>query len=229
MPIVAVAALSASANGGFFLAWQLLGIAAFVQIALTSILYASASRDAESLTHWARVTLGLSLGTAVLTALGLWVLGPFVLGLFGRGYADTGAQALVALPLTLFGAAIKGHYVTIHRVRGTVVVAARLVSIGAVLEIAGGYVGGSLDGLRGLGFGVVVAMALEIIPMFPIIDRVILRPRHPLPAAPWRSRQEGAGVAPPSNAPRSGGEAPAESPDAGGTPRPSAGEPASTR
>ncbi|HYL41077.1 MAG TPA: hypothetical protein VET90_07195, partial [Candidatus Binatus sp.] len=177
MPIVAVAALSARENGGFYLAWQLVGIAAFVQVSLTWILYAAAARDRSSLARWGWLTLRLSVVTAVASAAALWILGPLVLELFGRGYSDTGRQALVALPFTVLLGVVKAHYITVHRVLGTLSVAARLVAVAAVMEIAGGYVGASIGGLQGLGTGLVVAMAVEILPMIPIVYRQIVRPQ----------------------------------------------------
>ncbi|MGZ8476381.1 MAG: hypothetical protein ACXWWQ_09225, partial [Candidatus Limnocylindria bacterium] len=80
-------------------------------------------------------------------------------------------------PLTLFPAVVKGHYITIHRIRGTVASAAGLVSIGAVLEMIGGWIGASIGGLVGLGIGVVVAMVLEVIPMMPLVIEAIIRPQ----------------------------------------------------
>jgi O-antigen/teichoic acid export membrane protein len=130
--------------------------------------------------------LWLSIAAGLASAIGLWILGPIVLELFGRGYSVAGSEALFALPLTLFGVAIKGHYVTIHRVRGTVSVATRVVAVAAVMEVVGGYIGGRIDGLRGLGIGVVVAIALESIPMLPILYREIIRPGF----ARWRAASD---------------------------------------
>jgi O-antigen/teichoic acid export membrane protein len=177
MPIVAVTALSASSNAGFFLAWQLVGIAAFVHVAFTWVVYAEASREPASLARWGWLTLRLSIVTAVASAVALWVLGPPVLALFGRGYSESGGEALFALPLTVIGGVFKGQYVTIQRVRGRLGSAARLLAGGAVIEIIGGFVGAELGGLRGLGIGVAIAMGLEIVPMLPTIVREIIEPQ----------------------------------------------------
>jgi O-antigen/teichoic acid export membrane protein len=190
MPIVAVTALSATSNAGFFLAWQLVGIAAFVQVAFTWILYAEASREPDSLARWGWLTLRLSSVTGVGSAVALWILGPVVLSLFGRGYSEAGTEALFALPLTVIGGVFKGQYITIQRVRGRLSSAARLVAVGAVIEILGGYLGAITGGLRGLGIGVALAMGLEVLPMLPIIFREIIRPQLQARRA---ERQEGRG------------------------------------
>ncbi len=176
MPLIAVTVLSARTNGGFYFAWLLVGLASFVVVALTWVLFAAASRDPASLAQWGWVTLRLSALAAFLSAIGLWVLGPFVLEIFGRGYADVARSALLVLPLTLFPTVIKGHYVTIHRARGTVLSAAVLIAAGAVLEMVGAYIGASLAGLSGLGLGLVAAMVCETLPMTPTVYRAIVRP-----------------------------------------------------
>jgi O-antigen/teichoic acid export membrane protein len=180
MPIVAVAALSAHSNAGFFVAWQLVAIAAYVQSAFAWILYATAAREPASLAHWGWVTLKLSIGTSVASAIALWVLGPVVLSIFGPGYAEAGGEALFALPLTIIFSVFKGQYVTIQRVRRAVASGARLVAVASALEILGGFVGASVGGLRGLGIGVAIAMGIGVVPMLPTIFREIIRPRmHP--------------------------------------------------
>jgi O-antigen/teichoic acid export membrane protein len=179
MPLVAVTVLSARTNGGFYFVWLLVGLASFIGTALTWMVYAAASRDPDSIAYWGGISLSLAAGAALVSAIGLWVLGPFVLRIFGAGYAEVAGGALVALPLTLFPLAIKAHYITINRVRGTVLAASVLVSLGAVLELVGAYVGASLGGLLGLGFGVLAATLLEAIPMLPTVFATIIRPNLP--------------------------------------------------
>lgn len=177
MPVIALAVLSARVNAGFYFAWLLVGFASFVGVSFIWVLYASAVREPGSMARWGWVSLRLSSLAAVVGVIGLWVFGPLVIEIFGHGYADVAQGALVVLPLTLFPAVVKGHYITIHRIRGTVAAAAWLVSIGAVLEMIGGWIGASVGGLLGLGVGVTVAMVLETIPMAPLVIEAIIRPQ----------------------------------------------------
>ena len=183
MPLIAVAVLSAEITAGFYFAWLLVGLASFVPVAFTWVLFAAASRDADSLPRWGWVTLRLSGAAALVSAVGLWVLGPWVLEVFGRGYAEVAREALLVLPLTLFPTVVKGHYVTIHRVRGTVLSAATLIATGAILEMVGAYVGASVAGLAGLGIGLALAMLIEVTPMVPTVYREIVRQNLPGRAA----------------------------------------------
>ena len=176
MPIVAVAALSAETNAGFFMAWQLVGVAAFIHVALATMLYAAASRDPASLPRWGWLTFRLSLAASLLSAAGLWIIGPMVLEIFGPRYAALGREALLALPLTLFVVAIKSHYVTVHRVRSTVSTAAVVVTAAAAVEVVGAYVGARNGGLLGLGVGLLAAMVIESVAMVPTVYGAIIRP-----------------------------------------------------
>jgi O-antigen/teichoic acid export membrane protein len=177
MPLIAVAALSARTNAGFYIAWLLVGLASFVPVALTWVLYAAASREPSSLGDSGWMTLRLSAVAAAASTIGLWALGPWTLEFFGRGYADVARSALLVLPLTLFPVIIKAHYITISRVRGTVVAAAGIVALGAGLEIVGAFIGANAGGLVGLGVGLLAAMVLESIVMLPTVYQVIIR-RH---------------------------------------------------
>jgi hypothetical protein len=178
MPLIAVAVLSAEVNAGFFFAWQLVGFASFINAALFWMLYASASRDPDSLPYWGWLTLRLSVLAAIASAITLWLVGPFVLGLLGPGYAEYGSEALIVLPLTLFPISIKGLFIAVHRVRNTVTAAAGPVAIGAALEIIGASAGVAWGGLIGLGVGLFIAMVVEIVPMFPTVFEAVIRPRE---------------------------------------------------
>jgi len=177
MPVIALTVLSARVNAGFYFAWLLVGFASFVLASFVWVLYASAVREPGSMARWGWVSLRLSGAAALVGAIGLMVFGPWVIEIFGRGYAEVARGAFVVLPLTLFPTVIKGHYVTINRVRGTVGAASWLVSGGAVLEMLGGWVGASAGGLIGLGIGVVTAMVLETILMLPLVIETIIRPQ----------------------------------------------------
>jgi O-antigen/teichoic acid export membrane protein len=176
MPLVTLTVLSAATNAHFYLAWTLVGLASFVPASLTWALYASSSRDVASLARNGRVTLGLSFVAAVLSAMALWLLGPLILAPLGASYAEAAAGALPVLAMTLIPVAIKGHYVTIHRVRGTLNSASLVAGGGGVLEVAGATVGASIGGLIGLCIGLLGAMVLEAAVMLPVVYLAIVSP-----------------------------------------------------
>jgi O-antigen/teichoic acid export membrane protein len=178
MPLITLTVLSAATNARFYLAWTLVGFASFVPVALTWALYAGSSRDLSSLAANGRITLALSLVAAVGSALVLWLLGPWILAPLGGSYAEAAAGPLPVLAMTLIPVAIKSHYVTIHRVEGTLTSASLVAGGGAVLEMAGGTVGAGFGGLIGLCIGLLAAMLLEAAIMLPTVYRAILSPRR---------------------------------------------------
>ncbi|HET7636224.1 MAG TPA: oligosaccharide flippase family protein, partial [Candidatus Limnocylindria bacterium] len=112
MPLITLTALSAATNARFYLAWMLIGLASFIPAALTWTLYAAASRDLSALVREGRVTLSISLASAVASAIVIIVLGRFALAILGPSYTSMADGTLQLLSLTLLPVAIKGHYVT---------------------------------------------------------------------------------------------------------------------
>jgi O-antigen/teichoic acid export membrane protein len=176
MPLVTLTVLSAATNAHFYLAWTLVGLASFVPAALTWALYASSSRDVSSLAPNGRITLGLSIAAAILSAIVLWLLGPLILAPLGASYAEAAAGPLPVLAMTVIPVAIKAHYVTIHRVRGTLNSASLVAGGGGLLEVVGATVGASIGGLIGLCIGLLGAMVLEAAVMLPTVYLAIVSP-----------------------------------------------------
>lgn len=176
MPLMTVVVLSAATNARFYIAWLLVGLASFVPSAFTWSLYAGSARDRSSLARNGRFTLGFSLIAAVLSALGLWVMGGPVLALLGSAYATVAAGPLRILSLILLPTVIKAHFVTIHRVRGSLNAASIVVGGAGALEIVTATVGARLGGLTGLSIGVLAAMTIEAIVMLPTVYEAILAP-----------------------------------------------------
>jgi O-antigen/teichoic acid export membrane protein len=174
MPLMTVAVLSSATNARFYIAWLLVGLASFVPVAFTWSLYAGSARDRASLAHVGRITLGLSLLAAFVSAAGLWLLGGPMLSLLGSTYANVATGPLQILSLTLFPSVIKAHFVTIHRVRGTLNAASIIVAGAGILEIVAATIGAFLGNLTGLSVGLLVAMSIEAVVMLPTVYDAIL-------------------------------------------------------
>ncbi len=176
MPLITLTVLSASTNARFYLAWTLVGLASFIPAALTTALYASSSRDLSSLARNGRITLGLSLAAAALSATVLWLAGPWILAPLGASYAAAAAGPLPLLAMTLVPVAVKGHYVTVHRVRGTLNAASLVVGLAGLLEVAGATIGAHYGDLVGLSAGLLAAMVIEATIMLPTVYHAIVSP-----------------------------------------------------
>lgn len=178
MPLITLTVLSAATNARFYLAWMLVGLASFVPNALCWALYASSSRDISSLARNGRITLGLSLVAAVLSALVLWLLGPWILAPLGASYAAAAVGPLPVLAMTLIPVAIKSHYVVIHRVRGTLNSASLVIAGASAAELAAATIGARSADLIGLSVWLLAAMLLEAAVMLPMVFRVIVSPHR---------------------------------------------------
>jgi O-antigen/teichoic acid export membrane protein len=191
MPLMTVAVLSAATNARFYVAWLLVGLASFVPVAFTWSLYAGSARDLTSLARVGKITLFLSLLAAFLSAIGLWVLGHPMLSVLGSSYATVATGPLQILSITLLPSVIKAHYVTIHRVRGTLTSASIIVAGAGALEIVGATIGARLGDLTGLSLGLLAAMSLEAIVMFPTVYEAILAPQPEVAAVRGEPSWEG--------------------------------------
>jgi hypothetical protein len=83
---------------------------------------------------------------------------------------------LPVLALTLIPVAVKAHFVTIHRVRGTLNVASLIVALAGALELISAAIGARYAGLIGLSAGLLAAMLLEAAVMLPTVYWAIVSP-----------------------------------------------------
>ena len=101
---------------------------------------------------------------SVLSALSIAALligADLVLRLFGESYANQGAASLRILAVSIFPIIIKTHYVALSQIHRRMVNAAKLMGIGAALELGLAAIGAYLGGLTGLSLGWVIAIYIE--------------------------------------------------------------------
>jgi O-antigen/teichoic acid export membrane protein len=144
----------------FYIAWQLTSLAFFAPFALAQALYTIGARDASRVGEQARITLGLAFVAGIATVAALSLFSHPLLGLFGHDY-EAVSWVVPLLALAVFPMAIKDHYQIIQRIRGKTRLAARLLLLGTVAELAAGVCGLVLFGLRGLAFGWLGVLVVE--------------------------------------------------------------------
>jgi O-antigen/teichoic acid export membrane protein len=165
LPVLVTALLSATMNAYFYVAWMIAGVLYLGPATLTTVLYAVGVRDPATLASKTRLTLGLSLGGALLANVILLVGADHILSLFGTDYPTYGAPTLRILALGVIPSIVKEHYVAISRIAQRTSTAAILIVGGAALELALVAVGASVGDLRGLSLGWVAALTLEAVVM----------------------------------------------------------------
>jgi Na+-driven multidrug efflux pump len=185
--------LSATMNAYFYVAWMVAGVLYLGPAMLTTVLYAVGVRDPATLASKIRLTLGLSVGGALLAIVILLVGADHILSLFGdAAYPIYGAPTLRILALGVLPSIVKEHYVAISRIEERTKGAAALIVGGAVLELALVALGASLGDLSGLSLGWVLALTLEAVVMArPVYRAATYGKSSPLTPSPLRG---GSGV-----------------------------------
>jgi O-antigen/teichoic acid export membrane protein len=169
MPIVANVTMTSQQAGYLYATWSVAAFVFVLPIALSTALFASASRFSEDLVPQFRLSLRYSLLACVGATVVAILVGEYVLRVFGRAYADQGHVALILLSVAGVGLVVKDHHVALARLRGKVAREARVVWVLTVLELVGASIGGVVDDIEGLAAGWLVVVALEILVYGPTV------------------------------------------------------------
>jgi O-antigen/teichoic acid export membrane protein len=182
LPIVVTILLSASVNAWFYMASLIATFLFALTVSLTIVLHATNPLEPLMLRQKTRMTI--SVATAVSSAAGgvLIIGAPWILSLFGPGYAEHALWSLRVLALGAFPLIIKNHYLAIARVQKLIAQAIVPLTLGAILELGIAALGARLDGLNGLSIGWVAAMSLEALVLLPLVYRTLAY--RPMPAHP---------------------------------------------
>jgi O-antigen/teichoic acid export membrane protein len=171
LPVLVTIALSATANAYFYTAWMAANVAVLPQIALATTLFAVGVRERFVLVQKTRLTLCLGLCAAVGAYTILFFAGDWMLGVFGKAYAEEASIALRILALAVFPLLIKNHCVVLFRIERRIRAGAIAAAGGALVEIAGAAIGGWQGGLEGLCAGWLAALSVEALCMLPAVLR----------------------------------------------------------
>lgn len=171
MPVIVTSVISVEANASFFIAWTLTNFVFVGPAALTQVLYAIGAGKPHELANKMRTTLLLATLVGVVASVLAVIFAYPVLGIFGESYAEQGTLVLRVLTFAVFPIVVKVHYVAIRQVTRTVGRAARLVALGAVMEIGFAFVGALYWGAVGLSFAWLLSMVIEALLMAPVVYR----------------------------------------------------------
>lgn len=171
LPVVVAWLLSTTANAYFYTAWMLSGLVRTVPVTLAVSLYAVGAADPRALAQKMRFTLTLAFLAVIAANVVLFLGADPILSVFGPSYSVHGAWSLRIFGLAIFPLIIKGHYVAIHRIRGTVKKSLPLMIFGGALEVGGATLGAVVNGLPGLSVGWLIAVSIQVIFMAPVVYR----------------------------------------------------------
>ncbi|WP_059015476.1 hypothetical protein [Mycobacterium sp. M26] len=171
MPIVANVTMGSQQAGYLYSVWSVAGFVFVLPIALSTALFASGARDSSTILKEFRVTLRYSMLACLAANILILPFGGLVLRMFGRAYEESGHLALIILCLGGFGVVIRDHHVAMARILGTVGREAALISALSAVELTGAAVGALRGGLTGLTLGWVIAIAVEVVVLGPLVWR----------------------------------------------------------
>ncbi len=173
LPLLVTALLSAKMNAWFYVSWMIASFVFVVPTALTTVLHATNAAQQSTLSHKARVTIGLSLLTSVVVNVLLQLDTRQVLSLFGGMYADQATASLRILALAAFPLIVKNHYISICRIQDRILRAMVGMVPGGAFELVAAIIGAHLGGLTGLSLGWIIANYIEAVCMFPAVYKVL--------------------------------------------------------
>jgi O-antigen/teichoic acid export membrane protein len=173
IPAIAAVIVGARLTAAFYAAMLMVGFVAIIPSLLTTVLFALAAGDEVALRENVRFTLAISALVAIVAAPVFYAISGFALSLFSS--ADlTARTAIWILALNIAPSAVKAHYVVVSRVRGRMGRAARLSTVGTVLEVTFASLGGWTGGLTGMALGWLIALCIEAILFGPTVYRATI-------------------------------------------------------
>lgn len=183
VPVVAAAVLAPEANARFAIAWL---VATFVFVPpymlATALFAASVHEPVDDFCRRARRTLPGGLAISALLGAGAALTAPYLLRVFGAGYAEESATLLALLVPAGLWMVVKDHVVALWRVQRRVPAAAGLAAGGTLLEVAGTALGAVVAGAPGLCVGWLLALAVQAYGAAPVVDGILRAPlRSPDP------------------------------------------------
>lgn len=169
MPVIVTVVLSPAVNASFYIAWMMGGLLFFPVQSLTLVLYAVGDGDNAVLADKIRQTLRLSALIGIVGYAVTFAVADFLMNLFGAEYARIATDALRIVAVAIFPLIIKDHYVAIHRIRKQTSHAARVITVGGIIEMVFATIGGFLGGVTLLSILWVVAIGLQAVYMTPMV------------------------------------------------------------
>lgn len=171
IPVLVVIVVSPSSNAAFYVAMMLVGFLGMVPTHLSTVLFAIASAAPEVISEKLRFVLRMSLMIGIPGGLILALSGHFVLSIFGPSYARLGTGPLWLLIVCFLPGIPNIVYIAVCRATGRVNQAAAFLSVAAAIQMAAIVVGGKIDGLYGVCYGMLAVAILEALVTTPPVLR----------------------------------------------------------
>jgi len=153
LPLAVLNVLGAEMNAYFYIAWAVAGIFQVIPSSVFNSLFAEGSNDEASLRANIAKSLKFTLLLLLPATLLMLIVAEELLLLFGRPYADNGAQLLRIVVLAVIPWGINYLYVSIERVRKNVKGIITVAATATGLSLGLSYLLMLRTGLVGVGTG----------------------------------------------------------------------------
>jgi O-antigen/teichoic acid export membrane protein len=171
IPVLVVIVVSPSSNAAYYVASMLASFLFMVPMHLSTVLFAIASAAPKMIAEKLRFVLRMSLLIGIPGGLILGLSSHFVLSVFGSNYASLATGPLWLLIVSYIPGLPNTVYIAVCRATGRVNQAAIFLTVAAVVQMAAIVVGGKLDGLYGLSYGILAVAVLEALVTTPPVLR----------------------------------------------------------
>lgn len=161
LPLIVTIILSIETTAHFYAAWMIVGMLSVGSRSLAAVLFAVGAQEPKMLAQHLRFTLSIAVAVGIASSIVLVAGAVPLLRVFGSDYAREAGLSLRLLGIGILPLVIRDHYAALCRIHGHLLRAAKLVSIGGVLELGLAAIGGIVWGLAGLSVGWLVAVTLE--------------------------------------------------------------------
>jgi O-antigen/teichoic acid export membrane protein len=160
-PVLVALVVSPAANGAYYIAALITSFLYMVPQSLSTVLFAVASAAPEKIAEKLRFVLRMSLAIGIPAGLVLGLGGRFILSAFGSSYAEMAAGPLWLLAAAYVPGLFSQTYIAVARAHGRFNQAAVFLTAFAVLRMAALVLGGKIDGLYGLAFGMLAVQLVQ--------------------------------------------------------------------
>jgi O-antigen/teichoic acid export membrane protein len=161
IPVLVVIVVSPSSNAAYYVAAMLASLLFMVPTHLSTVLFAIASAAPETIAERLRFVLRMSLIIGIPGGLIMGLSGHLVLSIFGSSYASQATGPLWLLIIGYIPGLPNTVYIAVCRAAGRLNQAAIFLTATAAIQIAAVVVGGRLDGLYGLSYGILAVSILQ--------------------------------------------------------------------
>ena len=161
IPVLVAVVVSPSSNGAFYIVNMMYSFLIMVPASMSTVLFAVASAAPEKVAEKLRFVLRMSLIVGIFGGLVMGLCGHFLLSIFGSSYATLATGPLWLLILSYLPGLPNTVYIAVARVKGRFNQASIFLAVFAALRMGALVVGGKIDGLYGVCYGMLAVVILQ--------------------------------------------------------------------